>query len=190
MGKVNKENKRMTEVTAERRKSTNLKRSKSVRASLRMIGNRFLHHKNHQEKMPRSPSLQSLCYERAETILKTPQPEPKVLRSKKVEPVMFSQPPPVVAPKAAAVLQIPSYDTSYYRTTLQEQCRGRHSWFLHHKNGRECDLQGRFGELLEGGSNGGFHRGSLRLSIIARRNHGTWNSSYSSTSSRWWFGVT
>lgn len=176
MGKVNKENKRMTEVTAERRKNVNLKRSKSVRASLRMIGNRFLHHK---ERMPRSPSLQSLC--QVETILKTPQPEAKT-RPKQ----LFSQPPPVVPPKAAAVLQIP-LEPIYYRANPEECNRGRHSWFLHQKNGRECDLEGRFAELLDGGGNGAFHRSSLRLSITTKRRHAAWNSSFSSTSSRWWW---
>lgn len=172
----------MTEVTTERRKNVNLKRSKSVRASLRMIGNRFLHH--NKDKPPRSPSLQNLCYEhhQVETILKTPQPEPKI-RPK----IPFTTPPPVVAPKAAAVLQIPI-----------EHCGGRHSWFLH-KNWRECDLQGRFSELLvEGGGDGGnnngenhqrFHRGSLRLSIMAKRRQGGWNpAAFSSTSSRCWLG--
>lgn len=185
MGKVNKENKRMTEVTSERRKNVTLKRSKSVRASLRMIGNRFLHHnKNHQEKLPRSPSLQSVFFERqqVETILKTPQPETKI-RSKKTDGFCFTQPPSVIAPKAAAVLQIPN-ETVYYRGAFDEQCRGRHSWFLH-KNWRECDLQGRFAELMEGNAtNGNFYRGSLRLSITAKKRHGGWNSSFSSTSSR------
>lgn len=180
MGKVNKENKRMTEVTTERRKNVQLKRSKSVRASLRMIGNRFLHHnKNQQEKLPRSPSLQNIGYERlqVETILKTPQPELK-MRPKKAEQVTFTTPPSLVAPKAAAVLQIPS-ESICLRGTVEEHCTGRHSWFLH-KNWRECDLQGRFDELVEGGSNGGFHRGSLRLSIMAKRRQRMWNSSMTS----------
>lgn len=174
----------MTEVTTERRKNVNLKRSKSVRASLRMIGNRFLHH-NNKEKLPRSPSLQSLGFERhqVETILKTPQPEPKPTKCKKTDQVIpFTQPPPVVAPKAAAVLHIPTSDTVRFR----EHYQGRHSWFLHQKN----DIQGRFTEFVENSSdNGGFHRGSLRLSITAKRRQGMWNSSFSSTSSRWWFRV-
>jgi hypothetical protein len=92
MGKVKKktdEVKKMADLIAERRKSSHLKRSKSVRASLRFIGARFLSHKSDEVPMQKTPSMSSLHdYQRnlyeysmlpdvfvkepVETILKTP----------------------------------------------------------------------------------------------------------------------
>lgn len=223
MGKTNdaatKPKKKMSEVVPERRTiaSNSLKRSKSVRASLRLIGTRFLHQKENEiRKMQKTPSLSSLKEHRnslelnsqrlynvhddelplvspVETILKTPfSSNIKVTKNqfihfgfRKFDSIRNKQNidqqlelPPVIAPKAAAVLQIP----------IKENCE---PLFFHRKldkdskSGKECDPQGRFREI-EGGSHAfnGLQRTSLRLSISnARRKSSMWSSTSFSTSS-------
>lgn len=208
---------------------TNLKRSKSVRASLRQIGNRFLSHKNSENRpmsLQKSPSLQSLqecnkpdfrrnffninrgdytplpdLFEKQQvnTILKTPMIDSKDIKNHQVhnanygdgfqqskdlqKKIFLTQPPSMVAPKAAALLQIPT-NQGYVSLGYQNTVEHRQSWFLH-KNGKQYDLQGRFDELETGyRAASGFQRNSLRLSITTKRKNGMWNSSFSSSSSR------
>ncbi|KAF5288548.1 hypothetical protein FQR65_LT12001 [Abscondita terminalis] len=168
------------EVTERRRTGQNpIKRSKSVRASLRLIGNRLMH-KETETKIQKSPSLSALHNRRSfefhrnflndtktifensnpiKTILKTPASGTKFAKSqllnfgfKKIkDDLLVSQPPVNVAPKAAAILQIPY------------ECQ-------------ECDLQGR-----TNGASHGIQRGSLRLSMMtAKRKPTSRNHSFSS----------
>lgn len=198
MGKVSKpknQNTKGSDMLTERRKmgpgtvQTSLKRSKSVRASLRLIGSRILHknNENRPNGLQKSPSMHSLItgrkdyfmlpnvFERepAETILKTP-----------MTGVKITTPPSVVPPKAAAMLQVPlkeNRETVCYREEKE-------SWFLH-RNGRRCDLNGRFDDLDTAFRSEGFQRTSLRLSITTKRRNAVWNNSFSSTSSRFKIGV-
>lgn len=225
MGKINKTNKpekKMSDILTERRKSatnitSGLKRSKSVRASLRLIGNRFLHHHKNQENrenMQKSPSLQSLnenkrdfkrnyfngehikkeyegnimlpgVYEKqpVETILKTPRVENS--RSHLMMGVNRKNEHHHVKTMGATVLhQLPIEEDRERLCFRGDVVESRHqSWFLHHNRGTGYDLEGRFSEL-EPGYRAGFHRTSLRLSITSKRRNGMWNSSFSSTSSR------
>lgn len=222
----------MSDILTELRKpsttnaASGLKRSKSVRASLRLIGNRFLHHKNQEnrENMHKSPSLQNLNENKrefkrnyfngehvrkeyamlpdmygkqpVETILKTPMVDPRECKSQRVvvshapsehEALSHARevtPHGIIAPKAAALLQIPiqgNHKDACFRKDLHAE---HQSWFLH-RNGKGYDLEGRFSELEPGcRANGGFHRTSLRLSMISKKRTGTWNTTFSSTSSR------
>lgn len=130
--KCTRQAKIMTEAVTERRKqNVILRRSKSVRSSLRYIGNKFLQQKYHDSPMNKTPSLSSLqdyrrgavyldeprsltilpdfyAKEPVETILKTPMTrlEPKAVKAKK-EKIKISTPPAIIAPKAAQLLQIP-----------------------------------------------------------------------------------
>lgn len=143
MGKLNKFSSttpKRTNKMSQRTSKTNLKRSKSVRASFKSISTRFLHLKSDEilTTMHKSPSLSSLKentrsdfkrnyfatnfenikrtdfnHRTVETILKTPQEINKPLKSysimgfKKNKEINLSTPPSSVAPKAAAILQIP-----------------------------------------------------------------------------------
>lgn len=240
MGKINKtllkrnNNKKMSEVISDRRRipTNQLKRSKSVRASLRLIGNRFLHQKdNDVSKMQKSPSMSNLRDHRrslefkrnffngthqesfqylpsffekepVETILKTPvtSTNEKVSKSQLIhfgfrkidslrnkekigQQLLLSQPPPVVAPKAAAVLQIPIKENCEPVFFRGEMMRESFQSWTPHKNGKECDTQGRLKEF-SGGSHAfnGLQRTSLRLSITSRRKSSMWNTSFSTSS--------
>lgn len=95
-----------------------------------------------------------------------------------------------IPPKAAAVLQIPvrqNCEPVYFRAQIEHHQQQRQSWFLH-GNGKECDLQGRFAELDTAyRTTSGFQRTSLRLSITSMRRKPMWNTSFTSTSSRYRF---
>lgn len=215
MGKVNndkvkcdKKSKMSDILLTERRKNTdpignNLKRSKSVRASLKQIGNKFLLQKqNGGDLSKRSPSLTNLSkkkcgnlekmefiFERGpvETILKTPMIcNNKTFKNQLAilgfnreylgkrkdnleENLILSKPPSKVAPKAAAILEIP----------IKENCEP-----LHFKSEKFKEMrgnkQGGADKLQEKGV--GFNRNSLRLSITMKKKSSNWNSF--STSSR------
>lgn len=129
---------KMAEIIAERRKAGDpLKRSKSVRASLRFIGNKFLHHKSNNESMTKVKSLSNLTEfkqkrdfkrsishdESRNIIFSLPDDyvkEPVKINSKTTvgeigksvgaklkNKFKITTPPPVIAPKAAQILQIP-----------------------------------------------------------------------------------
>ncbi|VEN51533.1 unnamed protein product, partial [Callosobruchus maculatus] len=178
MGRPNiRKYKKMSEAVTERRKSSDiLKRSKSVRASLKLIGHKIMHHKN----MQKTPSMTNLhefkrslsCGEEpttntlsilpefyarqaVETILKTPIPEPKLKQKK--EKVKLSTPPTLVAPKAAQVLQIPPVKEKSDTVTLVESERTL-SEFSGSRTTTNVEVR-----------TGGFHRSSLRLSLVASR---------------------
>ncbi|XP_045478231.1 uncharacterized protein LOC123683318 isoform X2 [Harmonia axyridis] len=141
MGKVKgepepKKRKKMADMIAERR-TTGLKRSKSVRASLRSIGTRIFHpgksyaeHQRKAEALHKATSMSSLDESRKEfkksiyksesefqpemlfsgnTILKTPVNNAKEKRAKKKQYLEYHFPfvPNQVPPKAAQILQIP-----------------------------------------------------------------------------------
>lgn len=112
-----------------------LKRSKSVRASLRSISTKFLHLRTDDlftATMRKSPSMSNLREKRTifepgaavETILKTPRDgvssKPSraqlILGFHRKRDVNVSTPPPLVAPKAAAILQIPIQEDGFYKT--------------------------------------------------------------------------
>ncbi|XP_068913325.1 ankyrin repeat and fibronectin type-III domain-containing protein 1 isoform X2 [Tenebrio molitor] len=200
MGKVKKktdEVKKMADLIAERRKSSHLKRSKSVRASLRFIGARFLSHKSDEVPMQKTPSMSSLHdYQRnlyeysmlpdvfvkepVETILKTPMvrldQKMKLGFHRAKKDKVVSTPPPVVAPKAAQLLQIPIKENCE-PISLQPDGNG------FHKNGMECHRQGRYEEFGYDYRHNGFYRNTLRLSIVnPRRKNNVRNSSFSATS--------
>nr|CAI5841768.1 unnamed protein product [Callosobruchus analis] len=173
MGRPNiRKYKKMSEAVTERRKSTDiLKRSKSVRASLKLIGHKLIHHKNIQK----TPSMTNLhefkrslsCGEEptntlsilpefyarqaVETILKTPIPEPKLKQKK--EKVKLSTPPTQVASKAAQVLQIPSVKSETVNLVESDPT------FSELSGGKTTNMEMRTG----------FHRSSLRLSLVASR---------------------
>lgn len=210
MVKVKKQSdKKMTEILERRRSSTlvsthNLKRSKSVRESLRIIGTKFLHnhhHHHHNEnqriEVTKSPSLSDIHEQRdednnyskyinneVETILKTPMinngKKPSkhhhltsylhfkragdILTSKKHEGhQLILTVPEVVAPKAAAILEIPSKENYVHlRHRVEDAIHEEDSYFVDkHQH---------------------FNRNSFRLSINTRRRNTMW-SSFSSTSS-------
>ncbi|KAJ8986129.1 hypothetical protein NQ317_005599 [Molorchus minor] len=183
----------MAEVAADRRKPAHqLKRSKSVRASLRFIGTKFLaNHKpnpgnNNVERMQKAPSLSSLhdykksyihptenhqfsivpefyVKEPVETILKTPVVKlEQKSRFRKNEKIRISTPPTVIAPKAAQVLQIPIKEN-------HDQCLN--DVFVN-GNGY-VDGRRQFGEFDFDYRNNRFQRTSLRLSMmtVKKRSH-------------------
>lgn len=190
MGKLKKSEKlpKMADLITERRKTPHLKRSKSVRASLRFIGARFLSHKQENEALPmeRTPSMTSLhdfkrpyygeyplipevfVKEPVETILKTPMVkfEQKVKLPFKKKEKIITTPPPIVAPKAAQLLQIPIKENCE-PISLQPDVYVDANRF--YKNGMECHRQGRFEEFGYDYRQNGFHRNTLRLSITSRR---------------------
>lgn len=251
MGKLDegsKQNKpKMSDIISQRTKScrgsnsANLKRSKSVRASLRSIGNKFLHQKQDNfVTMQRSPSLSSLKdtkldFKRnyfstnlenvrkdynyfdkqpVETILKTPQE--KVCKSQLAvlgfkreflknkdrleDQLMVSTPPPLVAPKAAAILQIPIKENCEpvcfrgksvidgdacsrdNKTKHVEGFFGEKGWFVHRKEGLNRDVSETcetycVGDDLERQVQNGFNRNTLRLSITSKRKTSIFHSS-------------
>lgn len=219
MGKLKKSEKvpKMSDLITERRKTPYLKRSKSVRASLRFIGARFLSHKHANEEelpMQRTPSMTSLhdfkrpyygeyplipevfVKEPVETILKTPMvklDQQKVKlpfnRIGKKEKIITT-PPAIVAPKAAQLLQIPIKENCE-PISLQPDVYVDANRF--HKNGMECHRQGRFEEFGYDYRQNGFHRNTLRLSITSSRRKNNYRDTmmFSSTSStyllRFWY---
>lgn len=220
MGKViralsnKKKSKKMSEILVERRSSNKtgtiangLKRSKSVRASLRLIGNKLLHHKNADElqmnRIQKSPSLSSIRdsveFKRnyfnkdtarnlhnwdhleendcIETILKTPINQNKknqlpYLNFKKTDfskngktKMIVTTPPSTIAPKAAAILEIPIEENCEYSVPVLlrnidivggTESSGRR---FTSRYGEECDLQGRPDSFAA------FQRSALRLSM-------------------------
>lgn len=164
---------KMTEIGDRR---VNLKRSKSVRASLRMFSTKFLRNNDYTNlelanamstniKEPNGFLLNAA----AETILKTPMVHKKIKKVPKL-----TTPPSVIAPKAAALLQIPSQ----LAKVQDENCEGKQ--LVVAAAAGDCE-----GEGLVRGS-------GLRLSMNAHfkrrqggRHGGMWNSvMFSSTSSR------
>lgn len=251
MGKVTKSEqkrgKKMTDLLTERRRSeNNLKRTRSVRASLRLIGTRFLTHKNQDQSpgMRKSPSLSNLRDRRpvyyngfpssasehfikgpVETILKTPMLPPGVTQEERLsrygyvnelsnprsesrvsmhcasrsqvlrkidyfrnkdvhqrKPVKISTPPSMVAPKAAALLQVPTKQSWGPRSISTEEpsaLETKMGWFLHRKER----------DAVAHRPQNGFHRTSMRLSMSVgsrRKCNNVWSNS-SSTSSMFSF---
>lgn len=208
-----------TSTTTTTSSKVNLKRSKSVRASLRSISTRFLHHKNEElltttstSNMHKSPSLSSLKEntgsstrsttfdfkrnyfatnfenlkkidfhhlfdhhhhhhhqqqhknnrEMVETILKTPQdvatthkkPHHLIMGFKRKD-FHLSTPPTIVAPKAAAILQIPIKENGENMEINQENF-----------NQNNNNMFNKFDEHEMYDHN--FHRNTLRLSITSK----------------------
>lgn len=230
MGKIDKTRtdkpNKMLEMLSERRKnnpiSTHLKRSKSVRASIRSIGNKLLLQKNTQNMSPlsqKSASISNLAKcnfkrnllnsnldsgqndirypvifekEPVKTILKTPmiysndqkvcKNQLAVLGFKKDQlgknkeqlehNLMLTTPPAKVAPKAAAVLEIP----------IKENCEP-----IFYRKEKAVDrrlLSQRQSLIIEKyGKSDGFNRNSFRLSMIRKKNNNIWNYSFSSMTS-------
>lgn len=247
MGKISKNSKitkNMTDID-NCRKTVHLKRSKSVRASLRYIGTKFLNPKHHHHHHPssenvqeneqllkKSPSMSSLhdynkrnyflhhennkmCREypdyfqneptSVETILKTPmvqqQQRCKKLPTKNKRIVnqmdgmlVFSSPPSIVPPKAAAILHIPQKEncepssSSYFGGKTVSNSDGvflRNTNYCRENCYDEFDFDYRRFNNNHNNKNsnsGAFHRTSLRLSITSkRRNNNLRNSSFSSS---------
>lgn len=192
----------MADLVAERRKSVNLKRSKSVRASLKFISTKFL--SNHSppgevdELLNKTPSMSSLQdfyrperksrfieHLPVETILKTPMirvdkargfKRPEKLNKNRRDlldgHVKISTPPDVVAPKAAQLLQIPGMNPT--GDPFRTSQNG-----LRRMHSEKCPHHGKFSDFNYDYRTSGFQRGALRLSISARRKRLTRNSSLS-----------
>lgn len=197
----------MADVLTERRKPTHhLKRSKSVRASLRFIGTKFLtnHKNNNDDNLQKSPSMSSLhdykstffngderrhqysilpefyAKEPVETILKTPmaklEPKPKMRKNEKIK---VSTPPPVIAPKAAQILQIPIKENCEPLSLIAEgELVGDSNGFVC-QNGLQCRGKN-YDEFNFDYRHNGFHRTSLRLSMMGatKRKNNARNSSF------------
>ncbi|CAH0563969.1 unnamed protein product [Brassicogethes aeneus] len=189
MGKISdriEKKKKMAEIVTERKKSITLKRSRSVRASIRSIGTKLLSGKNSDNFMNKTPSLSSLheaqsayykqdhyyLKENVETILKTPMPDEqkqqkpfiKIEKIKRKEKdVRITTPPSNIAPKAAQLLEIP-----FKKQTVQ----------LRNQEGNEDVFTNQV--TLDYRQNR-FQRSTLRLSIINKRKQSR-NSSFSPTS--------
>ncbi|CAH1984689.1 unnamed protein product [Acanthoscelides obtectus] len=182
MGRPNirKYKKMSSEAVTERRKGTDmLKRSKSVRASLKLIGHKLIHHRN----MQKTPSMSNLhefkrslsCGEEAstalailpefyareavETILKTPLPDVKAKQKK--EKLKVSTPPPSVPPKAAQVLQVPLKGNQELMQLVPQECR-----VLSESCGNSSKTSGGLNVDMRTGR---FQRTSLRLSLVSSR---------------------
>ncbi|XP_049817765.1 uncharacterized protein LOC109604148 isoform X2 [Aethina tumida] len=178
MGKVTfkKDERKMDEFVSERRKAVSLKRSKSVRASLRSIGTKLLIGKSNNNVMEKTPSMGSLVeyrdlkssyyiretctHQTVETILKTPMPKHKAhaKQKKKLADFHTTTPPSTIAPKAAQLLQIP----------LKENCE-------------PVNLRQNFHAVDFDYRHGGFQRTSLRLSMTTKRKQERNSAIYSST---------
>lgn len=166
----------MDEFVSERRKAVSLKRSKSVRASLRSIGTKLLIGKSNNNVMEKTPSMGSLVeyrdlkssyyiretctHQTVETILKTPMPKHKAhaKQKKKLADFHTTTPPSTIAPKAAQLLQIP----------LKENCE-------------PVNLRQNFHAVDFDYRHGGFQRTSLRLSMTTKRKQERNSAIYSST---------
>lgn len=186
--KKHKPNK-MADMIAERRKAGDpMKRSKSFRASLRIIGNKFLNHKSNEENMLKVKSLSNLTdfihkkdFKRSIShddsyLYTSPDPEIKdpvtskivivdldKIRKKQKQKFKITTPPPVIASKAAQIFDISVRENL---EPISLQCDWRTS------NNIGCDK----GEnnLDTECSNyeyrrKGFHRNTFRLSL--KRNH-------------------
>lgn len=233
MVKVNKKSdttksakKKMSELVERRRSAScmtahshthNLKRSKSVRESLRIIGTKFLHHQRHE--VTKSPSLsdihemrdhddhnfnkfqvQDYYQHEVETILKTPMEsntnsnkhksakhhlssylhfkKPGDLLSHKKHhetPLILTEMPEIVAPKAAALLEIPLKENCQPVNLRHPHCQKFHHVHLNPAIEEEDEV------FLEEKTQN-FNRNYFRLSINSRRRNTMW-SSFSSTSS-------
>ncbi|KAK5640728.1 hypothetical protein RI129_009275 [Pyrocoelia pectoralis] len=188
MGKAVKTLERVKKMEVERRRITQnpIKRSKSVRASLRLIGNRFLQHKENDSELQESPSMNNLKDHRRSLeiqrnlindaksceILAPPSKHTKSqyfglrktdsLKHGKDNDLFISELPPNVAPKAAAVLQIPlkeGFESPRY--VKYEECPIRNKTII------QYDPQGRAKEF--GSDSDGLHRTSLRLSMLTMK---------------------
>lgn len=211
MGKARdkKPTKTMADVITERRKPHHLKRSKSVRASLRFIGTKFLtNHKTTEETIHKTPSLSSLhdykttyfnagdsrhqfpvvpdfyAKEPVETILKTPMMKLEVKpRPKKSEKIKITTPPPVIAPKAAQILQIPVKENYEPLSLITEgELIGDSNGFVC-QNGLQCRGKD-YDEFNFDYRHNGFHRTTLRLSMIGGTKRKGRNSSFVECPSR------
>lgn len=214
-----KENKKrkMSEVVQRRQSGVNqhnLRRSKSVRESLRIIGTKFLHHQKHDVR--KSPSLSNitdednnydLIFDDAEgihTILKTPMEQnptgigqkPKhtnifknfdFLHPKHKSSENVTNIPEVVAPKAAALLEIPLKENQYQNgknhTTAYELYKAKRVSKLSESEDKieeEDDIDDLKHFRHDGTQT--LNRNTLRLSMNTKRRNTMWTS-FSSTSS-------
>lgn len=201
--KNDKENKKKMSDVAQRNgvNHTNLRRSKSVRESLRLIGTKFLH----KHDVRKSPSLSNISDEDIfdfdggiQTILKTPMDHPV---SKKHGLFHFdffngrkdfTELPEVVAPKAAALLEIPLKDnrlqqpngkngqTAYalYRAKRVSKLSESEADKIDEEEDGVEEYRKEFGEF-DGTQS--FHRNSFRLSMSTKRRNTMWTS-YSTSS--------
>lgn len=189
--------KKMSELIERRRSSVNqhnLRRSKSVRESLRIIGTKFLHQRH---EVTKSPSLSNITdednnYEKffdeneVQTILKTPMDKPKkhyfhldFLGKHKSD--LHLDIPEMVAPKAAALLEIPIRENCCNANGTGTKKQYAHKKRISKFSESEIDKIDEEVDSLEDLKND-FSRGSFRLSMSVKRRNTMW-SSFSSTSS-------
>uniref|UniRef100_A0A1Y1K138 Ankyrin repeat and fibronectin type-III domain-containing protein 1 n=1 Tax=Photinus pyralis TaxID=7054 RepID=A0A1Y1K138_PHOPY len=177
MGKVIRALERVKKMDVERRRipQNPIKRSKSVRASLRFIGNRLLQHKESDTKqLQKSPSMNNLKEHQRRSLeiqrnlindaksgeILTPPPKlagksfglRKTDSLKQKRSTFISDLPRNIAPKAAAVLQIPVFELPRY---VQYE---KFPYEFHQGRAKEfnCDADG-------------LHRTSLRLSMLTMK---------------------
>lgn len=186
---------KMADLVTERRKTVNLKRSKSVRASLKFISAKLLNNNSTKDMLSKTPSMSSLQdfympernaeyienYCPVETILKTPMirvDKPSARSFKRTEKlnknrrdlldghVKISTPPDIIAPKAAQLLQIPMIkENGEPYRDVDSKNNG-----LRRIHSEKCPQHGKFSDYSYDYRNNGFQRGTLRLSITRRKN--------------------
>lgn len=202
-GKENK--KKMSEIVEHRRSSGvsqhNLRRSKSVRESLRIIGTKFLHHRHDVQKSPSLSNItdednnyQKFVFENEgiQTILKTPMDKPVLqkknhnyfknldfLHKNKPENFPIGDIPETIAPKAAALLEIPIKENVQVKNSAYALYKAKRCSKLSESDVDKIEEEDIIEELRI--HDGNFSRNSFRLSMSTKRKH-TW-SSFSSTSS-------
>lgn len=196
-GKSKSNSSKMAEIISEKRKpGESLKRSKSVRASLRTIGNKFLHYKSTNDSLTKVKSLtnltdikhkkdfkrscshddsQSILYNLPEIFVReTSMFEGKnsVIERTKVkqtEKIKITTPPSKIAPKAAQILQIPIKENV---VPLSFHCEP----FLRNKNNNfVSDVEWNCPDKYSVGYDyrrNTFNRNSIRLSLASsKRKH-------------------
>lgn len=178
----------------------NLRRSKSVRESLRIIGTKFLHHRHDVQKSPSLTNItdednnyQKFIYENGgiQTILKTPMDKPifpknknyfknlDFLHKNKQTDFLVSDIPETIAPKAAALLEIPLKENVSSKTSSYAMYKAKRCSKLSESDVDKIEEEDIIEELKMHDSN--FSRNSFRLSMSTKRKN--WSSFTSSTSS-------
>lgn len=177
---------RMAEIIAERKKAGDpLKRSRSFRASLRFIGNKLLNHKSNDACLVKVKSLTNITdfkykkdfkrsishddsylhtlpsvfvREPLKTSLKTETDKKTLMKHK--NKLKITTPPPVIAPKAAQILEIPIKE-NLEPISLQCELLLRNNNDFVSENSEETDSA----DYVNNEYRNGFHRNAFRLSL-------------------------
>lgn len=190
MAKIKQVNlkKKMADIITERRKAGDpLKRSKSVRASLRFIGSKLLNHKSNDNSISKVKSLSNLSdfknksdFKRSishdesylygsSNIFITKQPitnsetvatKPEKIKMKKKNKIKITTPPLRIAPKAAQILEIPIKENL---EPLSLQCEP--FWRYDDKSVSDTNGNRVNADNLNVEYRRAFHRNTLRLSL-------------------------